>query len=104
MSYIIKVTDGQLAQMQMENKKGYEIVKRIIDNVEKDMVAIKSIKKAIKKLELTTVTEIVKFTLMGRVKVIRILNEQEGLLWVSEPHYGTVGKPTKKYKKVKKGK
>ena len=102
--YICMMTEAQLAQMKVTDKRGYEIVKKIIDTQENDKVEIKAIRKAIKKLLEPTLQNIVNYVNFSRPKVVRILDAQDGLEWQSEPSFGKVGKPTKTYARIKKSK
>ena len=99
---VIRVTEAQYAQMSATCKKEFEVVNTVIENEKKDELSIKVIRKSMKKiLHSPTVSDIVSFTGYGRPKVIRILNQYDGVYWESEQSFGKVGKPTKVYKRIK---
>ncbi len=101
--YLVTITEAQLAQMQMSDNRGYEIFKKLIETQENDTNDIKAIRKAIKKIEDdATLVKIVSYVNFSRPKVVRILDTYDGLEWLSEPSFGNVGKPTKKYTRIKK--
>jgi len=100
---VIRITEAQYAQMSATCKKEFEVVKTLVENEEKDEDAIRKIRKSMKKiLHSPSVSDIVSFTGYGRPKVIRILNQYDGVHWESEQSFGKVGKPTRVYTRIKK--
>ena len=102
---VIRITEAQYAQMSATCKKEFEVVNTVIENEKKDELSIKVIRKSMKKiLHDPSVSDIVAYTGYGRPKVIRILNQYEGVHWESEQSFGKVGKPTKVYRRISRKK
>ena len=102
MSYVVKISKSDYAELITTGAKSVLIIRKALEQQEKDKTEIKLIKKAIKKLDDATLVGIVKYTKMSRSKIVRVLNEQDHVFWVGETATGRVGKPTKIYKRIKK--
>ena len=100
---VIHMSEYDFVQLSISHPDLVEKVANAYSLQKRDIDSIKSIKKAIKKLDLATIANIARHTGMGLVKVRRLLHDYTDVYWLEFRHQGQ-GKETKKYKRIKKEK
>ena len=104
MMYQLNMNEKEYAEFSSKCVNASLYVTKLFEKRQSEEDKVKLIRKAIKKLETPTITNLSAKVGMHRMTLTKYLDRYEGIEWSSSEYKGGVGKPTKIYKRIKKDK